>query len=652
MCGFLAVLMLRGGVADQNRLAAMRDAMAHRGPDGCGLYAEGPIGLAHRRLSVIDPSQAGHQPMCNEDRTIWLTFNGEIYNYIELAEELKSKGHHFKSRTDTEVILHLWEEEGEDCLERLNGMFAFTLWDSRRQQLFGARDRAGIKPFNYYAGPDRFIAASEIKSILADPAVPRRPDYQGLSDLLTTGFPQGGKTCFEGIRQLQPGWAISVKGGRLRSWPYWDVAFDYNHSRSLENTVGELGELLEDAVRIQCRSDATLGCHLSGGLDSSTITALAARHRDPLHTFSIRFDGGSRFDESAYARAVADHCGTVHHQAKPDAADFSNLLAKLAWHADGPMPDLSSFSYYCASRLASEHVKVALTGHGGDEIFAGYPAQFEAAFGDASMFHRGHRMSSPKTFATHLQLTMRRYGAVGAIRRALGRRLGRNHEGLEYKWLQLHCSQPPVDNPLLSDAFQDQLRGYDPREEYLAPLRKAPTKEVLDQCLYHDLRCYLPALLYQEDRASMAVSLESRVPLLDHRIIEFLATVPPAQKVANRTPKYLLREFNRERLPLQVVDRQTKGAFSVPMEKWFKGDLTPLLERTVFSPTALRRGLIDPAELKSGWHGVSGTWSALSLEMWFRLYIDQDREWLDRVEGTSGRTAPAVPERAERVVQA
>jgi asparagine synthase (glutamine-hydrolysing) len=316
------------------------------------------------------------------------------------------------------------------------------------------------------------------------------------------------------------------------------------------------------------------------------------------------------------------------------------------------MPDVSSFSYYCVSRLAADHVKVSLTGHGGDEIFAGYPAQFEATFGDASMFQRVHRMSSPRTLATHFQLSLRRHGALGAIRRALGRRLGRTHNDLEHKWLQLHCSLAPADNPLLSDGFRAQLAGYDPREDYLAPLRHAPTAEVLDKCLYHDLRCYLPALLYQEDRASMSVSLESRVPLLDHRLIEFLATVPPAQKVADRTPKNLLRRFNQGRLPPQVVNRHNKGSFTVPIESWFNGELAPLLERTVFSPAALRRGLFDQQELRSGWHGVNGYWSALSLEVWFRLFIDQDREWLDLVEASSSRPAPVESEPAERVVQA
>lgn len=644
MCGFLAVLMLRGGNVDQTRLAMMRDSMSHRGPDGAGVYSDGPVSLAHRRLSVIDLSTAGHQPMCNEDRTVWLTFNGEIYNYVELTQELKAKGHQFKSRTDSEVILHLWEEEGEACLERLNGMFAFTLWDSRRQQLFGARDRAGIKPFHYYQSSDRIIAASEIKAILADPTVPRRPDFRGLADMLTVGFPLGEKTCFEGIRQLQPGWAFSVKDGQLRTWPYWDLTFNYNHSRSLDNTVGEMGELLQDAVRLQCRSDALVGCHLSGGLDSSTITAVATQHRSPLHTFSIRFDGGARFDESRFARAVASHCGTVHHESVPGPGDFSSLLARLAWHADGPMPDVSSFSYYCASRLAANHVKVALTGHGGDEIFAGYPAQFEATFGDASMFARHRRSSSSIVRATHLQLAMRRYGTFGAIRRAIGRRLGNSHNVLEKKWMQLHCSMPPADNPLLSDEFQALLNGYDPREEYLAPLRKAQTDEVLDRCLYHDLRCYLPSLLFQEDRASMSVSLESRVPLLDHRLIEFLGTVPPSQKVANRTPKNLLRQFNAGRLPLEVVNRNNKGSFTVPIEQWFSGPLAPMVDNMIASPTTRRRGLFDQAELHSGWHGVNARWSALTVELWFRLFIDRDQEWLDRVEETRPASRPVESE--------
>jgi len=646
MCGFVAISMLAGRHVDAGRLSAMRDSLRHRGPDGAGLIIDDTVGLAHRRLSIIDRSAAGQQPMCNEDRKIWLAFNGEIYNYVELTAELKQRGHQFRSHTDSEVILHLWEELGERCLDRLNGMFAFVIWDSRRKELFGARDRAGIKPFQYYMGRDRFIAASEIKAILADPAVPNRPDYQGLSDCLMVGYPLGEKTCFEGIRQLQPGWALSLRGGRLRTWQYWDLPFRYDHRRSLDDTVGQLAALMDDAVRLQCRSDAPLGCHLSGGLDSSTLAALTARHHRPLNTFSIRFEGGPAFDESGFARTMARHLGSTHHEATPSAADLGALLGTLAWHADGPMPDISSFSYYTVARLAANHVKVALTGHGGDEIFAGYPAQFAAAYGDTSMFDLSNRPAERVSFGTRVRMALRRHGPLGAASRMLQR--ARKHpDTLETRWLKLHCGPSPLQSPLLRPEFRRKLAGYDSRIEYLAPLRNAGTEEDLDRCLYHDLRSYLPGLLHQEDRASMAVSLESRVPLLDHRIMEFLATVPPEQKVAGREPKCLLRRVAAGLVPPEIVSRRDKGAFNVPVDRWLSRDLSPLIDGIVFSPTALNRGIFDPVELRSGWHGSPGLWSAVSIELWFRLFIDRDRELLDRIAAAQGDVGPTSPWAAE-----
>jgi asparagine synthase (glutamine-hydrolysing) len=623
--------MLAGRHVDSARLSAMRDSMRHRGPDGAGLIIDDAVGLAHRRLSIIDRSAAGHQPMCNEDRTVWLVFNGEIYNYVELTADLKKRGHQFRSQTDSEVILHLWEELGEQCVDRLNGMFAFAIWDSRRKELFAARDRAGIKPLQYYLGPDRFIAASEIKAILADPAVPNRPDYRGLSDCLMVGYPLGDKTCFEGIRQLQPGWALSLRGERLRTWQYWDLRFRYDRGRSLDDTTGQLAELMDDAVRLQCRSDAPLGCHLSGGLDSSTLAALTARHYSPLHTFSIGFEGGPAFDESAYARSVARHLGAVHHEATPGPGDLEALLGTLAWHADGPMPDVSSFSYYTVARLAAGHVKVALTGHGGDETLAGYPAQFAAAFGDTSMFDLSNRPLQRVPLMTRVRLGLRRYGALGAARRVL-QRAGKHTETFEARWMRLHCGAAPLENPLLRPEFRRELAGYDSRIEYLAPLRRADTDQDLDRCLYHDLRCYLPGLLHQEDRASMAASLESRVPLLDHRIMEFLATVPPEQKVAGREPKSLLRRVAAGLVPPEIVSRRDKGAFGVPVDRWLFHELAPRFDQIIFSPTALDRGIFDPVELRSGWHGTPGRWSAMSIELWFRLFIDRDRQWLGRID--------------------
>jgi asparagine synthase (glutamine-hydrolysing) len=626
--------MLGGRAPDRARVEAMRDTMAHRGPDGAGLHIDGPVALGHRRLSIIDTSAAGHQPMPNEDETVWLVFNGEIYNYIELRKDLLARGHRFRSSTDSEVIIHLWEEHGERCVDFLNGMFAFTIWDSRTQALFAARDRAGIKPFSYFLGPDRFIAASETKAILADPAVPVEPDYNALSDCVLSGYPAYGTTCFNGIRRLPPGSALMLKDGRLRTWRYWELEFNYNHDRSLDQTVEELGALLDDAIRIHCRSDAPLGAHLSGGLDSSSIAAFTVRHRDPLHTFSIRFSGGSFFDESNYARLVSQSLGTEHHEAQPGPEDVSAMLSRLAWHGDIPMPDISSFSYFSAAQLAGSRVRVAMTGHGGDEIFAGYPAQFAAAFNDTSMFDLSNRPVSKPALLTRARMVLRHRGLRGSISRLFGGDPARKPEDLGQRWLRLHCGVAPLDNPLLTRAFRTRLGGYDSRIGYLQPFFHANTDEALDRCLYHDLVNYLPGLLHQEDRASMAVSLESRVPLLDYRLVEFLATVPPAQKVVGREPKALLRKVVKDMLPEQITARRDKGPFGVPIDQWLKGPLAPLVHELTQSRRAKEREIFDAAELRSGWHGPNGTWTAMSVELWFRIFIDRDRTLLDQIAAT------------------
>ena len=628
----------------------MRDVMTHRGPDDEGLYVNGPIGLGHRRLSILDLSPAGHQPMSNEDGTVWLIFNGEIYNYVELASELRGRGHTFRSHTDSEVIIHLWEELGSRCVERLNGMFAFVIWDATQQELFCARDRVGIKPFQYYLGPDRFIAASEIKAILEDPAVPRRPDHQGLSDYLFAGRPLSGKTCFEGIRQLEPGCALSICHGKFRTWEYWNVDYAYNTSRSLDDTAAGLRDLLADAVRIQGRSDAPLGCHLSGGLDSSTIVALTAPHRERLDTFSIRFEGETYYDESAYARAMARRVGSRHHEGTPAASDLRSLVTALVWHMDMPLPDTSSFSYYTVSRLASSHVKVSLTGHGGDEVFGGYPAQFQAGFGHTAMFDLSGRPAYRTSLARRLHRTLRRYGVFGTARHLLGRLAPKPPADLETLWVGLHCGTPPARNPLLHSGFRARLGGYDPRADYLAPLREAGTDEVFDRCLFHDFRSYLPTLLHQEDRASMAVSLESRVPLLDHRVVEFMATVHPSMKVPGLVPKGLLRRSMADLVPAEILARRDKGAFGVPTGPWFLGPLAPFVRELVLSKRALEREIFHPAEIASRFIEPSLQWSAMSLELWFRIFIDRDSECLERIgdaragaaETLFAESAPAV----------
>ena len=644
MCGILALYNLDGAPVDSDLLRHLRDVMTHRGPDDAGLYTDGPLGLGHRRLSIVDLTPSGRQPMCNEDGSIWLVFNGEVYNYVELAVELERRGHRFRSHTDSEVIIHLYEELGPKCVDQLNGMFGFVIWDARTRTLFGARDRTGIKPLYYYSDAARFVCASEVKAILEHPAVPRAPDPEGMAGWLFSGAPTGGRTLFAGIRQVEPGHAFRIVDGRFTTWKYWDVEYRYDHARTLDDAVEELAHLVDDAVRIHCRSDAPLGCHLSGGLDSSTVVALTARHRQAVQAFSIRFDEGGPYDESAYSRAVAEHVGTERFVATPTAADLIRLLPSLIWHMDAPLMPESAFSYHTVSALASEHVKVSMTGHGGDEIFAGYPAQFQAAYGSTTMFNGLGSLGYRTSALSRARMAVRRHGFLGMAGRLLRRALPATPQAadtLEQLWVRSHCASKLADDPLLHPELLRAIGSYDPVDEYLAPLRSAPTPEILDRCLYHDLRHYLPILLHAEDRVSMARSLESRVPLLDHRIIEFLATVPPAQKTAGMRPKALLRRAARRWLPAMVIDRTDKGPFAVPAQRWLSRELVPLTRQVLRSRATLERGVFDPRLLRNGLVEQVSPWVALNVELWYRIFFDRDREWLDRVGEARSHTVPA-----------
>lgn len=643
MCGIAAVVKFDGSPIDRMLLGRMRDTMTHRGPDDAGIHVLGNVGLAHRRLSIVDLSMAGHQPMCNEDGSIWIVCNGEIYNYVELSVLLRQRGHVFRSHTDTEVILHLYEEMGDECVNELNGMFAFALWDSRRARLFAGRDRMGIKPFYYYRDERQFVCASEVKAILQDPAVPRSADPRGIADYLFAGAPLSSKTFFAGIRELPPGHTLVVDDGKAAIRQYWDVRYDYRDSRSAESLVAELADLLNHSVQIQCRSDVPLGTHLSGGLDSSTVAGLASRHVQNLKTFSIRFGEGGYFDETPFAKAVAQALGTQYFEglARPD--QLIELYPSLVWHMDQPPAGGGDggFSYYSTARLAADHVTVALTGHGGDEIFAGYPAQFSMAFGTVPEEMTSRSPKAAQSAASRIVQVLRREGMTGLARRLAARFNDSTEPTAGDRWIQLHCALAPRSNPLLHRDFLASLAGYAPESEYLRAFDGAPTDRMLDRCLYHDLKVYLPQLLHKEDRASMSVSLESRLPLLDHRIVELLATVTPEHKVPGMVPKALLRRVAGQFLPSAVADRRDKVPFAVPMNDWTNQELRPLIAEVIQSQQCLDRGIFNPDSLKAGHLRPAEILSALNIELWFRLFIDQDSRWLSRI-----RPLHRVPERA------
>jgi asparagine synthase (glutamine-hydrolysing) len=638
MCGIVGMLRLDGGPADRRVLQRMRDAMWHRGPDDAGIWCDGPLGLGHRRLSILDLSPLGHQPMHAPDGSASIVFNGEIFNFVELREALEARGERFVSGSDTEVLLRLWLHHGMACVDELVGMFGFAIWDRDRRRLFAARDRLGIKPFYYARTATHWLFASEIKALLAHPEVSPRLDARSMADVIYSGYPLEDRTMFDGIRVLLPGHCLTFEDGHLEVRPYWTVRYDYDTTRTLDETVEALRPLLDDAVRLHCRSDAPIGAHLSGGLDSSTVATLAAGHRAGLPTFSIRFDEGGAFDESRYAREVAARIRSVHHEESPGDLSLDQLLPLLPHHVETPVTR-TAIAYFGAARLARRHVTVALTGHGGDEVFGGYPAQFEVGLGvpgdEASAVTANARpVSSRERFG----FLWRSEGLGGLLERARRRvtRRAPGDDSASDRWIERHCGLPePGQHPALTSSMKRAFEGYSPRTAFLEAFERAPTDEPFDRCLHHDLRSYLPSLLHVEDRTSMALSLESRVPLLDHRLVEFAATVPPAIKVAGHRSKQLIRRAMRGRLPDALIDRRDKGAFPVPIERWMDGPAGDAVCRLLLEKQTLDRGIYSQAWIRASVAHRRSLIPLLALELWCRMYLDGDSELHARAMATS-----------------
>ncbi len=636
MCGIVGILRLDNQPINEKRLIKMRDRMIHRGPDDAGVHIDGQVGLGHRRLAIIDLTPGGHQPMLSDNGRIALVFNGEIFNYLELREELIRKGHHFRSTSDTEVIIHQYLEDGESCVDKFNGMFAFALWDSRKQILFAARDRLGIKPLYFFKDQRQFIIASELKAIIEDPEVPRDPDPRGIADYFFAGKPLGDKTMFKSIYQVEPGYLLTVDGksGSVKTRKYWDIHYNYDTNRSEAQVVEELSHLLDDAIKVHCRSDAPLGCHLSGGMDTSVVTAFAARHRERLKTFSIKFSEDEYIDETPFAKAVANHVSADYLESTPTIREIEQALPFLGWHMENPISAMGGYNYYAVSAFAQGQVKVTLTGHGGDEIFAGYPAQFQTSFGRTDMFvlHSDPESHVEASLVSRVLKRLQRKSPM-QILSAVKRRLLRQKLSFEELWIALHCGTLPKENPIFYNGFVKQLNGYSPRDDYLRPFREADTDVLIDKCLYHDIRSYLPGLLHVEDRASMAVSIESRVPLLDYRIIEFLATVPPEIKIKGHEPKHLMRRVAESVLPEEVWQRKDKRPFPMPSRFLSSTGMRDLAKQVLLAPESMDRGIVHPTKLKDICSNELATRDhearqILALELWFQMFVDKNPNWL------------------------
>ena len=631
MCGIAGIVSLDGTPVP--RLDAALDLLgrriAHRGPDGSGAWTSPArvAGLAHRRLAIIDLSDAARQPMLAPGPTA-VTYNGEIYNYLELRD-LLAPGWPFRSSSDTECILAAYDRYGEDCLDQLRGMFAFAIWDDRRQSLFCARDRFGIKPFYYTVVGNLFVFASEAKALV--PFLPEiETDPTALAEYLTFQYTIGEATLFRGIKQLMPGHALTVERGAVRVWRYWDVRYDIDFEHNARYFERRLVELLDDTVRVHLRSDVPVGAYVSGGVDSSLIAILAGKtERGIADCFHGRFTEFPGYDESGFAQAAVDRAGARLHTIDIIAAHFRDHIADVIYHLDFPVAGPGSFPQFMVSQLAARHLKVVLGGQGGDEIFGGYAryllAYFEQCIKAAldGTYRNGNFVVTIESIVPNLGLLREykpmmaefwRQGLFGALDERYFRLVDRSTDmSEEVDWAQLDKAQ-------VFEAFRTIFNNQD----------NVHKEAYFDKMTHFDFKCLLPALLQVEDRMSMAHGLESRVPLLDHPLIEFLATVPADVKFAGGRMKHLLKLAYADRLPSEIVDRRDKMGFPVPLKEWFSGELHDLVQDTFRSRNARQRPFLNAhavlANLESAGRFSRKFWGLLSLELWQQIFHDRSAE--------------------------
>jgi asparagine synthase (glutamine-hydrolysing) len=630
MCGITGVAgSLR---TDRATLQQMNAALCHRGPDGDGMFWADHVGLAMRRLAIID-LHTGDQPIFNEDRSISVVYNGEIYNFRELRLELEQRGHHFATQSDTEVIVHAYEEYGENCIERLWGMFALALWDSRRNLLLLARDRLGKKPLVYYTDPAHqgVAFASEMQALLAHPSVPREIDLGAIDDYLTYLYVPAPASAYRHIRKLPPGHRLVWQSGQIRVEPYWQVRWGTKLALTEDEALDQFGTLLRDAVQRRLIADVPLGAFLSGGMDSSTVVAeMAALSSTPVKTFSIGF-GERDFDELRYARQVAERFGTDHHEmvVEPHALD---VLPKLVKHYGEPYGDSSAIPQYYVSKLTREHVTVALNGDGGDELLAGYERHWAARV--AARYDTIPRFVRHGLIRPLIPLLPEPRQRRAFLRRAK-RFMAAAHLPVFDRYLQwVGAFTPSQKSALYAPEFAAQLAHNDSGRWLREALAPEPHLDAVDAVVRADTLMYLPHdLLVKVDIASMANSLEARSPLLDHRLVEFCAALPSSYKLRGRTSKWLLRRLMRDRLPAEILTRSKMG-FGVPVGEWLRTDLRPLLEDTLLSTRASQRGYFNPSAVRAlvdehlshRADRTSHIWGLLMLELWLRESADSSAE--------------------------
>ncbi len=650
MCGIAGFVTAAPGTGSEAVLRRMMDRIQHRGPDDSGLHSDRHAFLGHRRLSIVDLA-GGHQPMSNESGSVWIIYNGEIFNHAVLRPDLERAGHRYLTRSDTETIVHAYEEYGEECVSRFRGMFAFALWDAPKQTLFCARDRLGIKPFYYYWDGRLFAFASEIKALLEHPAISAGFDENILGEYLGFGYIGDDRTFFRGVRKLMPAHHLRLNLGgarpELRIEPYWEVPVQGENRqnvacRSEQDWVSETRRRLEEAVRTRLMSDVPLGMFLSGGVDSSAIAALIRRMTDgPVKTFSVGYRE-AQFSELSYAAATALAIGTDHHEVVVGMDDFFEALPRLIWHEDEPIAWPSSVSLYFVSRLAAGHVKVVLTGEGSDELFGGYER-----YRWNLMNYKYARMYG--ILPEGLRHWVRHAIAASPLLRApLRRKLGHTFLGRENRLESLY-----LDNFYCAFPEDEQARllahgGGHVYDNHMSRWNSRPRERALPRMLYMDQKTYLVELLMKQDQMSMACSIESRVPFLDHHLAEFAMSIPDGLKIRGAEQKCVLKRAVEDLVPPQVLRREKMG-FPTPLRRWLMDQrAAPLLDALPARDGLLaeyvrerelralierhRSGLIDATDR---------LWRLLNLQIWGDVFLTGKRE---RWEGVLARfRIPPVP---------
>ncbi len=631
MCGICGITYFnRDKRVDEGVLRAMRDSLLHRGPDSAGVYIAGNIGLGHRRLSIIDLA-SGYQPVHNEDSTIWITFNGEIYNYKDLTVDLEAKGHRFYTKSDTEILVHLYEEYGEDMLSRINGMFAFCIWDQNKEEMFLARDRIGKKPLFYTINSDVFIFASEIKALLKYPSISREIDFLSVSKYLTYEYVPAPHSIFKEIKKLKPGhfMIMSISKKRLDIKKYWEIPLsDEAISFKSEDVLAEeLVELLRDSVRLRLISDVPLGIFLSGGIDSSLITALASEMSHKVKTFTICFNDKS-FDESYYADRIASTFCTEHHSEVLDMTGAFTLLPRIIEYLDEPLGDPSIIPTFLLSQFTSQNVKVALGGDGGDELFAGYPTyQAFKLIHYYNIFPKELRAFIHR-IAAMLPVSHKNISFDFKIKQLL-RGAGVSQEIMFFLWMG-SFNEAEKKKLFVPDIYET-IKNENPFEDLFSYIKESNLQKNLERALFLSTKLYLQDdILVKVDRASMANSLEVRAPFLDYKFVEFAAKLPTSYKLNRLKTKYLLKRASSHILPKDIINRPKKG-FGIPVAKWICKDMTGFFEEYLGEDRIRRDGIFDHVFIKEllNEHLTKEKdnrkllWTLLIFQMWKDRWVDK-----------------------------